>query len=74
MVHKTVLSRSSIINHYDISYLATSSERETSVYIALLEIGALSSSIIKVRVLSQQTNLLLHARRIVSIVVCLSII
>ena len=54
--------------------LLTSSQRETSVYIALLEIGAISSAIVKVRVLSQQTNLLLHARVRVSVVVCLSII
>ena len=63
-MRKAVLSRS-----YDITYIT--SERDISL--ALLEIGAIPSAIVKVRVLSQQTNLSWHARGTVSVVVYLSI-
>ena len=63
-MRKAILSRS-----YDITYIIS----ERDIRVALLEIGAIPSTIVKIRVLSQQTNLSWNARGTVSVVVYLSI-
>ena len=63
-MHKAVLSRS-----YDITYITS----ERDICLALLEIEAIPSTIVKIRVLNPQTNMSWHACGTVSVVVYLSI-